>query len=57
MWSLAWLLYSADTGRAATGAEIFDGAKNALLKRKDKRSSSLLGAAPSLFKYLIDIAK
>lgn len=57
MWSLAWLLNSADKQRANTGEEIFKNAQNSLLKRKDTKSANLLGAAKSLFRHLISIAK
>lgn len=57
MWSLAWLLHSADKDRALIGDNILKGAQDALLKRKDPKARALLMACKGLFKYLIDIAK
>lgn len=57
MWSLAWLLHSADKERAYIGEEIFKGAQASLFKRKENKSQRLLAASKSLFRHLINIAK
>lgn len=57
MWSLAWLLNSADKDRAEKGDEIFAEAETSLSRRKQPTSRSLLVSSRSLFRYLIDIAK
>ena len=57
MWSLAWLLNSADKERAAIGEDIFKRAQASLLKRNEKKSQLLLAASRSLFRHLISIAK
>lgn len=57
MWSLAWLLHSADKERVSVGEQIFKDAQSSLLKRKENKSQSLLMSSKSLFKYLISLAK
>lgn len=57
MWSLAWLLNSADKERNAIGEDIFKRAQASLLKRNEKKSQLLLAASRSLFRHLIGIAK